>query len=180
MTKIYIIALYLLICETAEYFLARRRGAEVFPPKMGFRLLRWTGLALCVVGIVSYDKSRSWAMLALCALFFAVWMRWPRTVLVDSLDVSSCSLFGLFRRSIPRAEVGRVSSDWQEVHFFRLFWTFTGYSVTVTGRDGSRIEHGLVNTNQGRFLDALRRFVPREAFDAGLYEWHPDAPITNP
>ena len=66
-------------------------------------------------------------------------------------------------------------SDWQEAHF--RFWTFTGYSVTVISRYGSRIEQGFVNQGQARFLSALRRFVPREAFDAGLYEWHPDAPI---
>jgi hypothetical protein len=98
-------------------------------------------------------------------------------VLVDSFGVSSRSMFGLFRRAIPWAEVNRVGSDWQEEHF--RFWTFTGYNVTVIGRDGSRIEHGLVNTDQARFLNALRRFVPRETFDAGLYEWHPDVPVAN-
>jgi hypothetical protein len=31
-----------------------------------------------------------------------------------------------------------------------------GTSVTVTSRDGANIQHGVVNRNQGLFLDALR------------------------
>ena len=97
-------------------------------------------------------------------------------MLVDSSAVSSCSLFGLLRRSIPWVEVIQVSSDWQEerLHWgFAAIWAFTGYSVTVRARDGSTVQHGVVNKDQARFLNALRRFVPREAFDAGLYDWHP-------
>jgi hypothetical protein len=48
-----------------------------------------------------------------------------------------------------------------------------GTSVTVTSRDGANIQHGVVNRNQGLFLDALRRYLPPEVFDAGLYDWHP-------
>ena len=177
MTTIYIAAFYLFACEVADYFLARRRDAEVFPPKIGFRLVRWLGIAFCIAGMVSYDKSRSWTMLVFCAVLFIFWLHWPRTLLIDSVGISSRSAFGLFRRSIPWFEVNQVRSDWQEERF--RFWTFMGYSVTVIGRDGRRIEHGLVNTDQGRFLDDLRRFLPREAFDAGLYEWHPDAPVAN-
>lgn len=172
----YVIGLYLVACEIAEYFLVRRHDSEVFPPKIGFRLLRWFGIAFCIDRISSNDKSLNW-MLILYVVLLVVCLRWPRTMLVDSSGVSSSGVFGLFRRAIPWTEVKQVSSDWQEEHF--RFWTFTGYSVTVIGRDGSGIEHGLINTDQARFLNALRRFVPREAFDAGLYDWHPDVPIAN-
>jgi len=48
-----------------------------------------------------------------------------------------------------------------------------GTSLTVKSRDGVSIQHGVVNRKQGLFLDAIRRYLPAEAFDAGLYDWHP-------
>jgi hypothetical protein len=68
-------------------------------------------------------------------------------------------------------------SDWQEERLtFNLFtsiWTFMGTSVTVRSRDGVSIQHGVVNRKQGLFLDALRRYLPPETFDPGVYDWHP-------
>jgi hypothetical protein len=70
-----------------------------------------------------------------------------------------------------------VASGWQEERLaFSLFtpiWTFMGTTVTVTSREGDSTQHGLVNRKQGLFLDALRRYLPSDAFDAGLYDWHP-------
>lgn len=168
---IYIVGLYLIACEVVEFLLLRMHDAEAFPPKIGFRILRWLGIAVCVEGISVSDKSLNWPVI-FYAVFLVFWLYWPRTVLIDSSCVFSRSAFGLFRRSVLWPDVCQVSSDWQEEHF--RFWTFTGYSITVWGRNGRKIEHGLVNKDQGRFLNALRRFVPREAFDAGLYDWHPD------
>jgi hypothetical protein len=97
-------------------------------------------------------------------------------VLVDSSAVSSCSLFGLNRSPIYWGEVSRVASDWEEerltFNLFTVIWTFMGTSVTVTSRNGPSIQHGVVNRKQGLFLDALRRYLPREAFDPGIYDWH--------
>ena len=49
-------------------------------------------------------------------------------------------------------------SDWQEerltVNLFTPIWTFMDTSVTVTSRDGASIQHGVVNSKQGYFLDA--------------------------
>jgi hypothetical protein len=172
----YIVGLYLVACEAVEYLLTRGRGADVFPPKLGFRIVRWLGLAACLVGIWSARRSLNWTVILLAFAIVAL-LRWPRSVFADSLGVSSSGLFGLFRRSIPWAEVSRVTSDWQEEDV--RFWTLTGYAINVIGRDGTVIQHGLVNKNQGRFLDALRRLIPRTAFDAGLYDWQPDAPAEN-
>jgi hypothetical protein len=172
---IYVFGLYLAACEVVEYLLVRRHDAEVFPPKLGWRLLRWVGIAACIGGIAVSIRPMSWTLFA-CSALLLVWVAWPRTVLVDSSAVSSCSLFGLLPRSISWVEASRVSSDWQEERLrwgLEVIWVFMGYSVTVTGRDGSRIQHGVVNWNQSRFLDALRRYVPRSAFDAGLYDWNP-------
>jgi hypothetical protein len=175
------VGLYLGACELADYLLIRRRSGEVFPPKLGWRFLRWFGIAGCIAGTVERMQSNAakpsdWP-LWLYALLLLFWISWPRTVFVDSSGVSSCSLFGFRRRSILWGQVSRITSDWQEERLtFNLFtpiWTFMGTSVTVTSRDGISIQHGLVNRKQGLFLDALRRYVPPEAFDAGLYDWHP-------
>ena len=170
------VGLYSAVCELIEYQLVRRRAGEIFPPKLGWRLLRWFGIAACIGGILVSVKPMSWTLLLYFG-FLMLWLRWPRTVLVDSAGVSSCGLFGLMTHSISWGEASQVSSDWQEERLrwgLDVFWTFTGYSVTVRGRDGSTFQHGIVNKNQGRFLNALRRFVPRESFDAGLYDWHPE------
>jgi hypothetical protein len=171
-----IAGLYLGVCEIAEYLLVRRRDAEVFPPKLGWRLLQWFGIAACMGGIAVSVRPMNWKVWVYLGLLFVFLLRWPRTVLVDSSAISSCSLFGLLHRSIPWGEASRVSSEPQEPLRWGLIaiWTSTGCSVTVSGRDGSTVQHGIVNKDQGGFLNALRRFVPRQAFDPGLYDWHPE------
>lgn len=175
------VGLYWGACEIIEYLAVRRHAEEIFPPRIGWRLVRWTGIAWCVTGAVVrlYRSSGRpndtplWVYL----LLLLFWLFWPRTVLVNSSAISSCSLFGFRRRHIAWGQVSRVTSDWQEERLvFNLFtpiWTFMGTSVTVTSRDGVSIEHGVVNRKQGLFLDALRRYIQPEAFDAGLYDWHP-------
>jgi hypothetical protein len=110
-------------------------------------------------------------------LLLLLWVFWPRTVLIDSSAVSSCSIFGFRRRQIVWGQVSRITSDWEEeplfVNLFTPIWKFMGTSVTVTSRDGVSIQHGVVNRKQGLFLDGLRRYLPPEAFDAGIYDWHP-------
>jgi hypothetical protein len=175
------VGLYLSACELVEYILVCRQVADIFPPKLGWRYLRWFGLAGCIAGAVERlhrngSKPNDWP-LWVYAFLLLFWVFWPRTVSVDSSGVYSCSLFGIRRRSILWGEVSRITSDWQEerltVNLFTPIWTFTGTSVTVTSRDGISIQHGVVNRKQGLFLDALRRYLPPEAFDAGLYDWHP-------
>jgi hypothetical protein len=173
--------LYLVVCEVFDYFVIRRKTEAVFPPKLGWRLLRLTAIAGCIAGI--WDRLHTttrgpggWPLwLYVVLLFF--WIFWPRTLLVDSSAVSSCSLFGFARRSIPWNDASRVSSDWEETpltwNLFTMLWTFMGATVTVTSRNGASVQHGVVNRAQGLFLDALRRYLPREAFDAGLYDWQP-------
>jgi hypothetical protein len=174
-----LIALYFGTAELVEYVTVRSRGALVFPARLGWRLLRWVGLAACIAGIVGRlrgDAGPKDLPLWLYILFFLCWLYWPRTVLVDSAGVSSCSLFGVGRRSIHWGEVSRISSDWQEERLtwgFSTIWTFMGAGITVKSRDGVSIQHGVINSRQGLFLDTLRRHLPRDAFDPGLYDWHP-------
>jgi hypothetical protein len=174
------VLLYWCACELVEYLIVRRHTIEVFPPKLGWRLLRWSGIVGCIVGVVEQlprntARPNDWP-LWLYLLFLLFWICWPRTVLVDSSTVSSCSLFGFRRRQILWGQVSRITSDWQEERLmFNLFtpiWTFMGTSITVTSRDGASIQHGVVNQKQGLFLDALRRYLPPDDFDAGLYDWH--------
>ncbi|HEV2288323.1 MAG TPA: hypothetical protein VGR81_05150 [Candidatus Acidoferrales bacterium] len=169
------------VCELTDYLLVRRPAVQAFPPKLGWRLLRWFGIAACVAaiwgrvhGIVA--RPNSWP-LWVYILLLLFWVFWPRSVLVDSSGISSCSLFGILRRSILWAQTSRIACDWQEenlnVNFFQTIWTFMGTRITVTSRDGIRIQHGVVNQKQGIFLDALRRHLSPEVFDPGLYDWHP-------
>ena len=174
------VGLYLGACELVEYGLVRRQTADAFSPKLGWRLLRWIGLAGSIAGVFGRlhrdtRQPNDWP-LWLYVLLILFWMSWPRTVLVDSSGVASCSLFGLRRRSITWREVSRITSDWQEQRVWwglTAIWTFMGTSLTVKSRDGVSIQHGVVNRKQGLFLDAIRRYLPAEAFDAGLYDWHP-------
>jgi hypothetical protein len=176
-----VIALYLGVCELAEYLLVRRPPGQAFPPKVGWRVLRWCAIAGCVAGIWgqihgSAARPNDWP-LWLYVLLLLFWICWPRSVLVDSSGISSCSLFGFLRRSIRWSQMSRITSDWQEerlnINLLTPIWTFMGTRITVTSRDGISIQHGVVNRKQAIFLDALRRYLPREAFDPGLYDWHP-------
>lgn len=175
------VGLYLGACELVDYLLVRRQTADIFPPKLGWRFLRWLGIAGSIAGIVerlrrNAVRRNDWPFW-LYSLLLLFWISWPRTVIVDSSGVFSCSLFGFLRRSIVWGQVSRITSDWQEerlsVNLFTPIWTFMGTSVTVTTHDGISIQHGVVNRRQGLFLDALRRYLPPEVFDAGLYDWHP-------
>jgi hypothetical protein len=153
------VALYFGGCECSDFFLTRQPGAESFRPKLWVRFVYWSVIAILIGG------------LGVLLVFVVLRLR---TVFVDSEGISSCDLLGTRRRSIPWSEVSRISSDWQEEYMSRArLPAITGYSVTVTGRTGNKIEHSVLNTGQARFLDALRRYVPREVFDPGLYDWHP-------
>ena len=175
------LGLYLCVCELLDYFLIGTSAEAVFRPKLGWRLLRWIAIAGCSIvlwqrfhGAQQVPNSPpAWVFLVL--LFF--WFFWPRTVLADATGVSSCGLFGFRTRSIPWSEVSRIASDWQEQrltwNLFTPIWTFMGTSVTVIGRNGVRVQHGVTNQGQAAFLDALRRYLPSQVFDAGLYDWHP-------
>jgi len=176
-----VVGLYWSACELIEYLVVRRHAAQTFPPKLGWRLLRWSMIAWCIAGIVErlHQNSRQpdeWPVWAF-VLLLLFWVVWPRTVLVDSLAVSSCSLLGIRRRQIVWGQVSRITSDWEEqrlsINLVTAIWTFMGTSVTVTSRDGVSIQHGVLNRKQAVFLDALRRYLPRETFDVGLYDWRP-------
>jgi len=175
------VGLYWGACELVEYLTVRRHATEAFPPKLGWRLLRWSGIAGCIAGAVerfhqNSPRPNDWP-LWVYVLLLLLWVFWPRTVLIDSSAVSSCSIFGFRRRQIVWGQVSRITSDWEEeplfVNLFTPIWKFMGTSVTVTSRDGVSIQHGVVNRKQGLFLDGLRRYLPPEAFDAGIYDWHP-------
>lgn len=176
-----VIVLYLGACELVEFLLVRIQAGEVFPPKLGWRLLRWCGIAQCIAGIVgrlhrTVERSDTGPILFYLFLL-VIWAYWPRTVRVDSSSVSSSSLFGFNRSAIHWGEVSRVTSDWQEekltYNLFTVIWTFMGTSINVASRYGPSIQHGVVNQRQGLFLDALRRNLPADVFDPGIYDWHP-------
>jgi hypothetical protein len=168
------------LVELSDFALGRRASGEFFPPKIGWRLLRALMIVGSVAGIAAglHDRPPSeknvpvWVF----ALLLLFWLLWLRTVRVDSSGVFSSGLFGSFSRAIPRANVARITSDWEDRRLqggATTLWTFTGTRITVKARDGGEISHGVRNQNQRGFLDALRRHLPAAQFDAGLYDWHP-------
>jgi hypothetical protein len=148
----------------------------VFPPKIGWRLFYWLLMSISLFGALVYTRSSHsapsdpprWLGIA---LVLAVPLVRPATLVASPGALACYSLYGLRRKLIPWSEASRVSSDWQEMKTRE--WTFMGYRVTVTGRDGTRIQHDIQQTRQGRFLDSLREHLPASAFDHGLYDWHP-------
>ena len=176
--RVLIPVLFLSVLEVFEFFAVRKEGSDVFAPKLGWRLFYFVLIAVGLIWLSeslagasqTHDKA-SWV--DLLVLFVFVIMR-PKTVVVSSVGLASYGLYGFRRRFIPWAEAARVSSDWQEERLGSRFpFTFTGYGVTVIGRDGSRIEHSIYLRRQGRFLDDLRQHVPATEFDPGLFDWHP-------
>jgi hypothetical protein len=97
----------------------------------------------------------------------------PQTVVTNSSGLSSFAFYGLRHSFIPWSQVSSVTSDWQEEGSGWWGWMARGYSVLVTGRDGTRIESTLYLSRQGKFLDDLRQHVPAVAFAPGLFDWHP-------
>ena len=172
-----IIGIYLAACEILEFVTVRPHGAEAFPPKLGWRLLRWLTLGVglfAIVELVYKRPSRSddipvW----LACVFLLMGALWPRTVSVDSDGISSCSTFGLLRRHIPWSLVEKVDCDWEEVSAARLGFRFMGTRIEVSGRNGVQINHGVTQSRQAKFLDALRKHIPKEVFAPGLYDWRP-------
>jgi hypothetical protein len=141
-------------------------------------MLRWIfiALALATIGQRLYGRQPEpgdaplWV--AVCFLFAGA--IWPRTVLTDADGISSYATFGIRRRMIPWTDVCKVTSDWEEVQT-RLGFRFLGTRIYVLSRDGSRIAHGIVQSRQAKFLDELRKHLPRETFAPGLYDWRPNA-----
>jgi hypothetical protein len=172
-----IVGVYLLLCETLEYVTVRRKGVAVYPPKIGWRLARWLAIALGAFIVAAHlfhqhQSQSNDAPLWLGLLFILLGAVWPRTVRADASGISSCSTFGFRERTIRWDEVKAINSDWEEVRTHYGF-TFMGTRIYVLSRTGSQIVHGIVQSRQARFLDELRNYLPREAFAAGLYEWHP-------
>jgi hypothetical protein len=168
--------LYLAACEILEFVIVRRHGADAFPPKMGWRLIRWIVIAVAIVSIGQrfYEKQSQLgdAPLWLTLCFLLLGAVWPRTVLVDNDGISSCSTFGFRHCAIPWTEVSKIASDWEEVST-RFGFRFMGTRIYVLSRSGTRITHGVVQSRQGKFLDDLRRYLPRTVFEVGLYDWQP-------
>jgi hypothetical protein len=177
---VWISGLYFATCELIDYLAVRKHLAEVFPPKLGWRLCGWFWVAASLIATAATllapeaGISRWWALL--WAFSFYYWFTWFRTVLVDSSGVSSCGIFGLSRRYIPWGDVSRVTFDWQEESIgigFDRIRAFLGTRLTVVSRNGVSVEHGVIHGHQGMFLDALKRYLPRQVFDTGVYDWHP-------
>jgi hypothetical protein len=171
-----------LFLEVFEFFGIRKEATHVFPAKVGWRLFFIVTIAWSLFGSI-YNLSASHRApngvpLWWCLLFLAIsLLTRPKTLVVNSTGLASYGWYGIQRRFILWVDVSGVASDWEEEmltqNFITLLWVFMGYSVTVTGRDTTRITHTILLRHQGKFLDDLRQYIPATAFDPGLFDWHP-------
>lgn len=173
--RVLILVLFLAMLEISELFAVRREGSDVFAPKIGWRLFYFITIVAFLNISIEHVRSAPhppagpplW--FSLLALLLFVFAR-PQSLVVSSQGLASYRLWGFSRRFIPWTEVSGVTSDWEEQA--TRVWTFMGYKVAVTSRDGTRIEHTILHKRQGKFLDDLRQFVPATAFAPGLFDWH--------
>lgn len=167
---------FVLALEAFEYFAVHKESSDVFAMKFGWRIFYFVLLGVLLVSIWQYPwgahrpahAAPLWLLLALAIVLV---LTRPNTVVTNSSGLASYGLWGLRRRFIAWTDVGRIASDWEEEHF--KVWTFTGYTVSVIGLDGTRIDHTIFLRGQGRFLDDLRQRVRAERFAPGLADWHP-------
>jgi len=171
-----VIGLYLTACEFVEYLIVRRYGNDIYRPKLRWRLIRSVilGFALLAIGerLHGYQPQPKDMPLWVAFSLLVLGAIWPRTVWIDNAGVYSCGTFGFQSRGIPWSEVSRIDSDWEEVRS-PLGFRQMGTRITVLSRSGTHISHGVVQSSQSEFLDTLRRYLAREAFAPGLYDWHP-------
>lgn len=176
-----IAARYFGVCEAIDQVSARRDAGDVYRPKLRRRIFWWfwigsSGLTI-VLESLGHGRGRNDLLLWFwIVMFLASVLTYPRTVVVTPTGVVSFGLFGARRRFIPWTEVTTVTSDWQEAtvsYHFSLAWRLMGTRIVVLNRNGTHIDHTIFLRRQGRFLDDLRRYTPKEAFAPGIYDWHP-------
>ena len=176
------VALVVFSLEIVESVIVRKEATHVFSPKVGWRCFFFVAIALDLFGFIYLlsPTHRSpngaplwWPLLFLLILLFTR----PKSLVANSEGLSSYGWYGLRRRFIRWSDASAVTSDWEEErlsqNFLTLLWVFTGYSVTVTGRDGIRMVHTILLRHQSKFLDNLRLHIPARAFAPGLFDWHP-------
>jgi hypothetical protein len=173
-----VIGLYLAACEGLEYSIVRRYASRIYPPKFGWRLTRWaamaSGITIIAESLYAHKSQPNDAPLWVGLFFLLLGAVWPRTVLVGSDGVSSCSTFGTQHHLIRWSEVSYIDSDSHQVRL-PLTSRLIGAHIYVLGCTGTRITHGIVQRGKGQFLDDLRKHLPRDSFAPGLYDWHPAA-----
>jgi hypothetical protein len=168
--------------EIFESAVVRKESTVVFSPKAGWRLFFYVVIVHLVFRSIYYvpsaHRAAEGAPLWWFLLFLAIsLLARPKTLVVNSTGLASYSWYGLRRRFIPWTDVSSVTSDWEEerltYNLSTLLWVFTGYSITVTGQDATRIVHTILVRGQRKFLDTLRQHIPASAFAPGLFDWHP-------
>jgi hypothetical protein len=168
---------FLLFLEVTEFLIVRKEATNIYPPKIGWRLVYFLIIAGLLYDLIGYaagmqSTSRGFPLWS-CVFLRALLVIRPRTITSNSTGLASYSLYGLRHSFISWSQVLNVTSNWQEEGSSFWGWMARGYSVTVTGRDATRIEHTLYLSHQGKFLDDLREHAAAVAFAPGLFDWHP-------
>ena len=163
------------LLEIIELVAVRREHAELFPPKIGWRILFFfagTGAAWVAIEIfpgirITNEKGLEVPVMMIVML----WLFRPKTLAINGSGLTFYRFYGLKGSFIPWEEVARVASRWEDAED-RNLWTMLvrNPTVTVTSRDGTSVKFSYTNEGIGRFMSTLREHVPKSAFDEGLYD----------
>ena len=169
----------LLFLDLFEYFTVRRERGELFPPKIGWRLF-YFAIGACLLffaieyftagGAAQHDGSSAWIVL----LIFVLWITRPATLEASDSGLASYGWFGLRKSFIAWTDVASVASEWENDRGNDRFALFVrSISVTVGSREGKRLRLSYMHGGLSRFMQALQKHVPANAFGPGLRDWKP-------
>lgn len=168
----------LLFLDLFEYFTVRKEHGDLFPPKIGWRLFYLLVGTCFLFFAIEYftaaggpqDKSSIW----IAVLTFGLWLTRPKTLEASDFGLVSYSWFGLRKSSIAWNEVESISSEWEnDEDYNRLAPFVRSVSVTVRGRKGRRLRLSHMQSGLKRFMQALQKHIPANAFGPGLRGWKP-------
>ena len=165
-----------LALEIFESTIARKEATHVFYPKLGWRLFYFvmigTSVFLLVLRLSGEREPSDQSLLWICVVLLCSLLVRPKTLVTNAAGLTSFGLYGFRRRFIEWNAVSIVTSDWQEGGGGIFQWFYRGYCVAVVGRDGTHVDHSVLQGRQGRFLDDLRAHLNKDVFAPGLYDWH--------
>lgn len=159
------VIVFLLGLEALEFFVVRREGSDIFDMTFGWRVSFFLAIGGCLVGLLGRPPAEQrWFVLFLLAE--AVFLRF-NTLVVSSSGLASYGFWGLRRRFIAWDDVRTVGLNLQ------AGYVLNRYTISITGSDGTRINHTIANRCRDEFLGDLRLHVAKEKFAPELAQSYP-------
>jgi hypothetical protein len=164
--------------EILEFFGVRREYAQLFPPKIGWRILffiagtgaGWLALRIFPSMRITDEKALEFPILIVVMLWFIR----PNTLAINASGLTFYRFYGLRGSFISWNEAASMTSNWDDFEG-RSLWNMLVRkpTVTVTSGDGKSVKFSYTNRGLGGFMEALREHIPARAFEPGLCDWKP-------